>query len=170
MTGATVNGVFTLFFAVTPAVTCCTAYPYVFTFDTQTQLFGGNLGIAGGVLNYVVKGLANAPIAVAGPALTPSVTESASPTAAATASLSFGASNNPTAAATNTGTSTSNVTPTPVATARFVSSRIGLERFHSPLICSPGTEVFSGDALIVRIGNRVSSLTSGLAVAVYVDG
>jgi hypothetical protein len=118
MTGATINGVFTLFFAVTPAVTCCTAYPYIFTFDTQTQLFGGNLDVALGITKYVVRGLANAPVAVAGPAPTPSQTETASPSAAATASLSLGASPYPTAAATNTGTSTSNVTPSPVATAR----------------------------------------------------
>jgi hypothetical protein len=120
MTGAIVNGVFTLFFAVTPAITCCTTYPYVFTFDTRAQLFGANLNFQPGISNYVIKGIALAPVANLGPLPSPTSSGTETPTAAVTASLSFGASPYPTAAATNTGTSTSNVTPSPVATARSI--------------------------------------------------
>jgi hypothetical protein len=38
------------------------------------------------------------------------------------------------------------------------------------LRCSPGIEIDSGHALLIRIGNRVASLTNGLALPVYVDG
>jgi hypothetical protein len=119
MTGAPVSGVFTLFFAVTPALACCTNYPYVFTFNTATQLFYANLNFQPGISNYVIRGLAPVPVIVQTgppPSATPTVT--ATFTAVPTPSLSFGASPYPTAAATNTGTNTPAATVTPVATAR----------------------------------------------------